>query len=252
MLELLLCSALTIVPDFLYRRYAQGKRIGKEITLYSVWYELRWGITACLMLTVGLITLIFYFHPSTTSVTLFYRTVPIAPEVNGRVAEVFVGLSDKVARGAPIFRLDSSRQEAEAETARRKIAEVEAALIMAPADVLAADGQVQQARGAYQQALDELRDQAGALSAQSGCRRAARDRKARGCRGAAPGRSRFGFGGKAGGRDADLCPPAGPEGERGSGPGPGRSRAGEDSHPRRRERPGGAVCAARRAISSTR
>ena len=156
MLELLLCSALTIVPDFLYRRYAQGKRIGKEITLYSVWYELRWGITACLMLTVGLITLIFYFHPSTTSVTLFYRTVPIAPEVNGRVAEVFVGLSDKVARGAPIFRLDSSRQEAEAETARRKIAEVEAALIMAPADVLAADGQVQQARGAYQQALDEL------------------------------------------------------------------------------------------------
>ena len=66
MLELLLCSLLTILPDYLYRRYAQGKRLGKEITLYSVWFELRWGITACLMLTVGLITVIFYNHPSTT------------------------------------------------------------------------------------------------------------------------------------------------------------------------------------------
>jgi multidrug resistance efflux pump len=156
MLELLLCSVLTILPDYLYRRYRQGKRIGKEITLYSVWYELRLGITACLMLTVGLITLIFYFHPSTSSATLYYRTVPIAPEANGRVAEVFVGLSDKVARGAPIFRLDSSRQEAEAVTARRKIAEVDAAMIVAHADIMAADGQIQQARGAYQQALDEL------------------------------------------------------------------------------------------------
>ena len=156
MLELLLCSVLTIVPDYLYRRYAQGKRLGKEITLYSVWYELRWGITACLMLTVGLITLIFYFHPATNSATLFYRTVPIAPEVNGRVAEVFVGLSDKVAKGAPIFRLDSSRQEAELTTARRKIAEVDAAMIVARADVLAADGQIQQAQSAHRQALDEL------------------------------------------------------------------------------------------------
>ena len=67
MLELLLCSSLTILPDFLYRRFAQGKRIGQEITFFSVWYELRWGITGCLMLTVSLITMIFYFHPSTSS-----------------------------------------------------------------------------------------------------------------------------------------------------------------------------------------
>ena len=92
MLEVLFCSLLTILPDYLYRRYAQGKRIGKEITLYSVWFELRWGIIACLMLTVGLITVIFYFHPSTTSATLFYRTVSILPETNGRVAEVYRGL----------------------------------------------------------------------------------------------------------------------------------------------------------------
>src|SRR5918999_3687660 len=110
MLELLLCSLLTILPDYLCRRYAQGKRLGKEITLYSVWFELRWGITACLMLTVGLITVIFYNHPSTTNVTAFFRTVPIVPETNGRVAEIYLGMSDRVEQGAPIFRLDSSKQ----------------------------------------------------------------------------------------------------------------------------------------------
>ena len=36
MLELLLCSMLTILPDYLYRRYVQGKRFGRDITL--MWY----------------------------------------------------------------------------------------------------------------------------------------------------------------------------------------------------------------------
>ena len=45
MLEMLLCSLVTILPDYLYRRYVQGKRFGKEINLYTVWFELRWGIT---------------------------------------------------------------------------------------------------------------------------------------------------------------------------------------------------------------
>src|SRR3954447_12685103 len=80
MLELFLCSLFTILPDYLYRRYRQGKRFGKEITFFSVWYELRWGITGCLMLTIALITMIFYYHPSTSSATIYYRTVPILPE----------------------------------------------------------------------------------------------------------------------------------------------------------------------------
>lgn len=156
MLELLLCSLLTILPDYLYRRYRQGRRLGHEINFFSVWYELRWGITSCLMLTVALITVIFYFHPSTNTATLFYRTVPIIPETTGRVAEVHVQFSAPVKSGEPIFRLDSSKQEAALETARRKIAEVDAAMLAAQADVLKADGQIQQAQGDYQQASDEL------------------------------------------------------------------------------------------------
>ena len=157
MLEILLCSLLTILPDYLYRRYAQGKRLGKEITLYSVWFELRWGITACLMLTVGLITVIFYNHPSTSNATVFFRVVPILPETNGRVAEIFLkGVSGEIQQGAPIFRLDSSKQEAAMETNRRKIAEAEAAMVVAGSDILQAEGKIQEAKSAYQQAVDEL------------------------------------------------------------------------------------------------
>lgn len=156
MLELLLCSLVTVFPDYLYRRFGQGKRFGKEITLYSVWFELRWGITACLMLTVGLITVIFYNHPTSVAVTSFFRTVPILPETSGRVAEIYVGVSSEVKRGAPIFRLDNSKELAAVATARQRIAEAEAAMLVAASDIAAAEGQAEQARAALQQAEDEL------------------------------------------------------------------------------------------------
>jgi multidrug resistance efflux pump len=156
MLELMFCSMLTILPDYLFRRYVQGKRLGHEITIYSVWFELRWGITSCVILTVLLITTVFYNHPSTTSVTLFFRTVPVLPETNGRVAEVYVGYTAHVEKGMPIFRLDSSKQEAAVETARRKIAEVESDLVVAKLDVQKSESQIQEAESSLQQARDEL------------------------------------------------------------------------------------------------
>jgi multidrug resistance efflux pump len=156
MFELMFCSLLTILPDYLFRRYVQGKRFGKEITFFSVWYELRWGITGCLMLTVSLITMIFYFHPSTSNATLYFRTVPILPEGSGRVAEVDVGFSAPVKRGDVLFRLDSSKQEAALETATRKVAEVDAAQATAQADVAKTEAQIREAKASYQQAKDEL------------------------------------------------------------------------------------------------
>lgn len=156
MLEFLFCSMLTIFPDYLFRRYVQGKRLGKEITLYSMWFELRWGITACVILTVCLITVIFYNHPSTTNVTLFFRTVPIVPETNGRVAEIFAGVSGPISEGDPIFRLDSSKQEAAVDAARHKIAEINAEMAVARADVLKAEGQIQVVTSTHEQTLDEL------------------------------------------------------------------------------------------------
>lgn len=156
MIELLLCSVVTVLPDYLYRRYGQGKRLGREITLYSVWFELRYGITACIALTICLLTMILYFHPSTSAAVSLYRTIPILPEGSGRVEEVLVGLSDEVKAGQPIFRLDDSEQKAVMETARRKLAEIDAEIELAKAQLVVSDSQIREAQSAYQQALDEL------------------------------------------------------------------------------------------------
>lgn len=156
MLELLFCSLFTLLPDFLYRRFGQGKRIGREITLFSVWYELRWGITGCLILALGLITVVFFFHPSTSAVSSYFRTVTIIPEVPGRVAEVHVRGQDRVEAGQPLFRLDDTSQQAALESARRRIAEVDASLSVAQDQLAAAAGQLDQAIGLLDEAQTEL------------------------------------------------------------------------------------------------
>jgi len=171
MFELLLCSMLTILPDYLFRRYGQGKRIGRDITLYTVWYELRWGITACLLLTVSLITMIFYFHPSARTATAIFRTVTIMPEATGRVEEVFIGLNQKVEAGSPLFRLDNSEQQAALETARRRVAEVEAGIKVTQTELIGVDGQIKEAQGAYQTAVDEYEMKAQLLTNNAVARR---------------------------------------------------------------------------------
>ena len=156
MIELLLCSILTILPDFLFRRFVQGKRIGREITLYSVWFELRYGITACLGLTIVLLTVILYYHPATTSAVSFYRTIPILPEKSGRIEEVYVGFRGEVKAGQRIFKLDSTQQEAALKTAQQRVSETNAALELAKTELATADAKIQEAQSAYKQATDEL------------------------------------------------------------------------------------------------
>jgi multidrug resistance efflux pump len=159
-LELFLCSMVTILPDFLYRRFVQGKRLGRDINLFTVWYELRYGITLCVLLTLALITTVFYFHPSTKTASSVYRTVTLMSEGSGRVAETFVDINERVEEGQPLFRLDSANQEAAVETARRKIAEIEAAMVMAKSRLVEAEARIVQARGALTQSADELQRRA--------------------------------------------------------------------------------------------
>jgi multidrug resistance efflux pump len=156
MFEMILCSLFTLLPDYLFRRYKQGKRWGRELTLYSVWFELRWGITTCIILTLTLITLIFYYHPSTTKAISYFRTVPILPESIGRVDEVYVTTREVVKADQPLFKLDSSKQEAALQTAQRRITEIDAALAQAKTELLVADGRIQEAQSSLQQAQDEL------------------------------------------------------------------------------------------------
>jgi multidrug resistance efflux pump len=72
------------------------------------------------------------------------------------VAEIYVGSSAPIAQGAPIFRLDDSKQKAAVETARRKLAEIDAHLAMAQTEISKAEGQLEEAKGSLRQATDEL------------------------------------------------------------------------------------------------
>ena len=103
-----------------------------------------------------LVTLILYFHPSTSNAISFFRTVPILPEGSGRVEEVYVNVRDKVKGGQPIFKLDSSEQEAALETTRRRLSEVDAEIASATSELEAADARIREAQAAYQQSLQEL------------------------------------------------------------------------------------------------
>jgi multidrug resistance efflux pump len=156
MIELLFSALITILPDYLYRRHKQGKRFGYEITFYNFWYELRWGITCCVVLATTLLTIIFYFHPTATNVTSLFRTVTILSDMPGRVEYVYVANNQHVSAGDPIFRLDTSRQRAAAETARRRIAEIDAAVPIAESELSVAEGNIQTAQSALVQAEGEL------------------------------------------------------------------------------------------------
>lgn len=156
MMELIFSALITILPDYLYRRYRQGKRLGQEITLFSIWYELRWGITSCTVLAVTLITVIFYYHPTTSNITSLFRTVTILTDTGGRVEEVYVRNNQAIQAGDPIFRLDTTRQRAAAETALRQIDEIDAAAVVAGSEFDVAQGNVRTAEAALLNAEDDL------------------------------------------------------------------------------------------------
>ena len=156
MLELILCSLVTVLPDYLYRRHREGKRWGDQITFFTMWYELRWGITACLILTVALITIVFYYHPSTTNAGPYFRTIPLLPEGGGRVEEVFVKNGDAVETGQPLFSLLDSAQVANVNMAESQLDQIASAFAQAEVQLEAAQATLVQAQSALAQAENEL------------------------------------------------------------------------------------------------
>ena len=157
MFEFLICAFFTILPDYLIKRYIFKKKWGSEINFFTMWYELRWGITTCAILTISLITLVFYYHPSTKNVTPMFRTVTILPESSGRVKEVFVKNYQLVKKGDPLFSLDSSSQQAAVETARSALEEIKAEFIVAKSDLSEADGVILSIEADLKQAIDDRR-----------------------------------------------------------------------------------------------
>ncbi len=156
MIETMLCALITVLPDYLFRRFVQGKRIGHEITLFTMWYELRWGLTTCAILALTVITTLFYFHPASKTAASYFRTVTILPQLGGRVSEVYVRNNEQVTAGQPIFRIEDFTQTAQVEAAHAQIAQVQASLKVAETDLAEAEAGIAGARAALDQALEDL------------------------------------------------------------------------------------------------
>ena len=145
-----------MLPDYLFRRYREGKRWGDQITFFTMWYELRWGITACLILTVSFITVVFYYHPSTTNAGPYFRTIPLLPEGGGRVEEVFVNNGETVGTGDPLFSLLDSSQVAAVNVAESQLDQLTSAVAQAEVQLEAANATLVQAESALAQSENEL------------------------------------------------------------------------------------------------
>ncbi len=221
MLEFLICSLLTIFPDYLFRRYVQGKaNRPRDQSLFDV---VRASLRHHRLRDPHRIAdpMIFYFHPSTSNVTAIFRTIhhPAGVEWPGGR-----GLRRHQREGSgrcrPLFRLDTASKQAALETARRRVAEIEAETTVAKSELASADGLDRPGGGSLPQALNELETQVelnernpnivrdGKLSV------AGRRRRPQGC----ACRGRFE---QANTGDEDRPPPAGAKGERRSSARPG-------------------------------
>jgi len=177
---------------------------------------------------VLLIAVVLYNHPSSNDVNALFRTTSIFAETGGRVSEVYVGYNQKVKKGQPLFKIDSKRQEAEIETARARVVEVEAGMATAKADVLTSQGKVDEAKANLQQAKDEL-DVKSELQRRNPGIVPQRDiEKTAGSRRSAAGRCRRCECRQRGGRVTPFDRPASAEGERGGAASGSPGRAGRE------------------------
>ncbi len=87
------------------------------------------------------------------------------PEGAGRVEEVYVGFNSTVKAGDPIFKLDSSEEEAALLTAQRRVTETDAAFSVAQTDLAGAEAKIQEAQSSLQQAIRRIRNQDGTSKA---------------------------------------------------------------------------------------
>jgi len=142
---------LTVFPDYLFRRYAQGKRIGREINLYTMCNELRWALPRA-GADRFVDNPVFYYHPSTKNVSRSSARHHFRNHRPG--CRVFVGVNGKVQSRDRCF----GRQFRAGSGAGDGTGQIEEA--DAEATVAQTDWRPQMAssRGAsaYQQALDEL------------------------------------------------------------------------------------------------
>lgn len=148
MIEILVTS-FPFVFRVMYLRWR-----GMPVTLYNVHRALfLWFVMALIVFFA-----VFYYYPKSYTGLVPYRTVPVVAETGGTVTEVFVKGGDHVKVGDPLFSIENSSELAKVEYSRRKVEEVEAAIVAAHMDVETAEASLAAARSALKQAELTLAD----------------------------------------------------------------------------------------------
>ncbi|WP_299472517.1 biotin/lipoyl-binding protein [uncultured Roseibium sp.] len=148
MIEILVTS-FPFVLRVMYLRWR-----GLPVTLYNVHRALfLWFVLALIVFFA-----VFYYYPKSYTGLVPYRTVPVVAETGGTVTEVFVKGGDHVKTGDPLFSIENSAEIAKVEYSRRKVEEVEAAIVAAHMDVETAQASLAAAQSALKQAELTLAD----------------------------------------------------------------------------------------------
>ncbi|MEO0976135.1 MAG: biotin/lipoyl-binding protein [Pseudomonadota bacterium] len=148
MIEILVTS-FPFVLRVMYLRWR-----GMPVTLYNVHRALfLWFVLALIVFFA-----VFYYYPKSYTGLVPYRTVPVVAETGGTITEVFVKGGDHVKTGDPLFSIENSAELAKVDYSRRKVEEVEAAIVAAHMDVETAEASLAAAQSALKQAELTLAD----------------------------------------------------------------------------------------------
>jgi multidrug resistance efflux pump len=114
------------------------------------------------LIVLGACVVLFFWYlradrvtPYTSQARVHALVVPVAPEVSGTVAEVFVTNNETVTAGQELFRIDPNRYQLAVETAEANLQSARQATGASTANVAAAEASVESAKAGVTQASQD-------------------------------------------------------------------------------------------------
>ena len=164
MIELLLTSFPAIF------RYYQLKRRGEAMTVWNM----RTAVFLWAFLAFSLFVTIFYFHPTSYSGLLPYRTVSIVAHTSGPVTEVAVKNMQRVSVGDLLFRIENNTQKAALKQAEAEFDKITAAAAKASDALKVAEASVAVSSASLEKLRGDLENAQALVARNSGTREAVR------------------------------------------------------------------------------
>jgi multidrug resistance efflux pump len=144
---------LASLPILLRIAYLRWRK--RAITLYNIY----WAVFIWLVLALGLMVGLLFYHPESQTGVLVFRTVPVVPERGGTVTELLVEPGDRVKPGQLLFTTDDSSERADVEVAQKVLAEIETAFAIAEVKIKSGQAAVEAAEASLEEAKILLAEQ---------------------------------------------------------------------------------------------